>query len=89
MRRKVTFVVGFGVGYVLGARAGRGQYDSIVRTVRRAMDHPAVQSTAGMLRAQAANALHSAKHRLGVTGGFTGEARWRRYDEPAVSERRP
>ncbi len=33
MRRRILFVIGLAVGYVLGARAGRSAYDSIVDRV--------------------------------------------------------
>jgi hypothetical protein len=45
-------LLGAAVGYVLGARAGRGRYDQIVRTYRRLADHPAVQGAAGIVRAK-------------------------------------
>jgi hypothetical protein len=45
-------VFGVAVGYVLGARAGRGRYDQIVRTYRALADHPAVQGAAGIARAK-------------------------------------
>jgi hypothetical protein len=43
---------GAAVGYVLGARAGRGRYDQIVRLYRSLADHPAVQGAAGIVRAK-------------------------------------
>ncbi|PPK69151.1 hypothetical protein V5P93_001526 [Actinokineospora auranticolor] len=46
------FLVGAGVGYVLGAKAGRGRYEQILRTYRRIVDHPAVQGAAGIARAK-------------------------------------
>ncbi|MGQ0839613.1 hypothetical protein [Actinokineospora sp.] len=46
------FLVGAGVGYILGAKAGRGRYDQIVRTYRKIVDHPAVQGAAGIARAK-------------------------------------
>jgi hypothetical protein len=51
--RKVILAMGFAVGYVLGTRAGRQRYEQIARMARRVMDHPTVQSTAGILGAQA------------------------------------
>jgi hypothetical protein len=45
-------LLGAAIGYVLGARAGRGRYDQIVRTYRRLADHPAVQGAAGIVRAK-------------------------------------
>jgi hypothetical protein len=47
-----AFVLGAAVGYVLGAKAGRGRYDQIMRTYRRIADHPAVQGAAGVARAK-------------------------------------
>jgi hypothetical protein len=61
MRYKATFLVGFGVGYVLGARAGRERYEAIARTTRRLLENPAVQETAGVLQAQAAGFVDDAR----------------------------
>lgn len=47
-----TFLLGAIAGYVLGARAGRGRYEQIVRTYRKVADHPAVQGAAGVARAK-------------------------------------
>jgi hypothetical protein len=47
-----AFILGAAVGYVLGAKAGRGRYDQIMRTYRRIADHPAVQGAAGIARAK-------------------------------------
>jgi len=47
-----AFVLGAAVGYVLGAKAGRGRYDQIMRTYRKLADHPAVQGAAGIARAK-------------------------------------
>ena len=43
MRGKILLVVGLGVGYVLGARAGRGRYDEIVAKVQGIWNDPRVQ----------------------------------------------
>src|ERR1700709_412946 len=40
MRGKILLVVGLGVGYVLGARAGRGRYDEIKRTAQKFWNDP-------------------------------------------------
>jgi hypothetical protein len=47
-----AFILGAAIGYVLGAKAGRGRYDQIMRTYRRIADHPAVQGAAGVARAK-------------------------------------
>jgi hypothetical protein len=47
-----VFLFGLAVGYVLGARAGRGRYDQIMRAYHAVVEHPAVQSAAGVARAK-------------------------------------
>ena len=44
--RKLLMVVAGGVGYVLGARAGRERYEQIKRTATRVKDDPRVQEKA-------------------------------------------
>ena len=71
MRYKATFFVGFGVGYVLGARAGRERYEAIARTTRRLLENPAVQETAGVLQAQAVSLVDDARRAAaGAIGGL-------------------
>ena len=62
---KLSFLAGFGAGYVLGARAGRERYEQIRRTWNSAKDDPRLQSVAGMVQARADAAVDSAKSRLG------------------------
>lgn len=57
MRYLVSFLAGFGVGYVLGSRAGRTRYDELKRTARRIADSPSAQGLAGMADAQARSIL--------------------------------
>jgi hypothetical protein len=49
---KLSFLVGAAVGYVLGARAGRERYETIVAWSRKVAGSQTFQSTAGVLRAQ-------------------------------------
>jgi hypothetical protein len=67
MRNKLIFLAGFGVGYVLGARAGRERYEQLARTARKVRENPTVQETAGILQAQAGGLVTSAKDTLGHT----------------------
>jgi hypothetical protein len=53
MRIRAVFGLGFAAGYVLGARAGRERYESLVRTFRAVKERPAVQGAAGIVAAQA------------------------------------
>lgn len=43
MKGKILFVVGLGVGYVLGARAGRERYEQIRKAAQNVWNQPAVQ----------------------------------------------
>lgn len=43
MRGRVLLVVGLGVGYVLGTRAGRGRYDQIKLQAQKLWHDPRVQ----------------------------------------------
>ena len=62
---KLSFLAGFGVGYVLGARAGRERYEQIVRAWDHAKDDPRLQSLAGMAQARADDVLSSVKSKMG------------------------
>lgn len=50
-------LLGAGLGYVLGSRAGRERYEQIKRWSARAADHPAVQGAAGFVQAKISQAL--------------------------------
>jgi hypothetical protein len=61
MTGKLTLAVGFAAGYVLGSRAGRERYEQIVGMSRAFWSNPTVQSTAGVLQAQATDLVQKAK----------------------------
>ncbi|MFD9124741.1 hypothetical protein [Kitasatospora sp. NPDC059571] len=50
---KVTFVVGLGLGYILGTRAGRQRYEQIARAAQKVSQNPRVQDAAGKAKQQA------------------------------------
>ena len=62
---KLTFLAGFGAGYVLGARAGRERYEQIRRAWEHAKDDPRLQSIAGMAQAKADDAVSSLRSKMG------------------------
>lgn len=62
---KLPFLIGFGAGYVLGARAGRERYEQIRRAWSQAKDDPRLQSVAGMAQARADDVLASVKTKMG------------------------
>ena len=72
MRYRFVFFTGLGIGFVLGARAGRERYEQMRKLARKAADSPAVQQAAGALQAQAAS---YAKAAGGKVAGRAGAAR--------------
>jgi hypothetical protein len=62
---KLSFLAGFGAGYVLGAKAGRERYEQIRRAWEHAKDDPRLQSAAGLAQARADAAFSSIKERMG------------------------
>ena len=43
MRYRATFIVGFAIGYVVGARAGRERYEQIKQASQKVAENPAVR----------------------------------------------
>ena len=72
MRYRFVFFTGLGIGFVLGAKAGRERYEQMRKLARKAADSPAVQQAAGALQAQAAS---YAKAAGGKVAGRAGAAR--------------
>ena len=53
MRYRATFIVGFAVGFIAGARAGRERYDQIVKYSKQVAESPAVQKATSTVAAKA------------------------------------
>jgi hypothetical protein len=53
MRHKAFFITGFAVGFMVGARSGRGTYDKIVAYGQQVAAHPKVQQAAGAAQSKA------------------------------------
>ena len=64
MEGKLALAAGFAAGYVLGSRAGRQRYEEIVAKARQLGSSQTVQSTAGVLQAQANDLVSKAKHTI-------------------------
>ena len=62
---KLSFVLGLGVGYVLGSKAGRQRYEQLLRSWRQVRENPAVQEAAGLVQARAENVVGAVKSRIG------------------------
>jgi hypothetical protein len=69
---KLSFLIGAAVGYVFGARAGRERYETIVATARKFSGSQTVQSTAGVLQAQADDLVGRARQEIGRLRAHSG-----------------
>jgi hypothetical protein len=61
---RVSLGLGFGVGYVLGARAGRARYEQIKQAAAGVMGRPEVQQTLEQVRAAAPAPLQGSIDKL-------------------------
>lgn len=59
--RKITLLVGFGAGYVLGAQAGRERYEQIVELATKTRQRPEVQHAAEAVHDKAVSLEEKAK----------------------------
>ncbi len=64
---KLSFLAGAAARYVLGARAGRERYETIVSVARKFAGSQTVQSTAGVLQAKVDDFAGKARGALGST----------------------
>ena len=60
MRYKATFIAGFAVGFLAGARSGRGTYDKIVRAGQKVAGNPKVQQATSAAQSKAAEVAKTA-----------------------------
>jgi hypothetical protein len=72
---KVTLGLGFGVGYVLGARAGKDRYQQIVQAAQGFLGRPEVQQTIEKARDAAPAPLQGSIDKLteAASGGQSGQ----------------
>jgi len=93
MRFKAGLVVGLGVGYVLGARAGRERYEQLRRSWDQLMGSPTVQRAAGRTKAmagdQARRSLYAVQHGVERAGSAVKERLGKESDEDSASESWP
>ena len=61
MMKKLTLLVGFGAGYVLGAKAGTERYNEIVAKARELAGQPQVQQATATVQEKASGVADKAK----------------------------
>ncbi|RJF40504.1 YtxH domain-containing protein [Actinomyces sp. 2119] len=59
MATKIPFAIGMGVGYVLGARAGRAQYERIKAAAARVAEQPFVRQKIDTASARVSQAVRA------------------------------
>lgn len=64
---KISLLVGAGIGYVLGTRAGREQYDKMAAEARKVWRDPRVQDKAARAQHAADDAAHRAQDKVTST----------------------
>lgn len=65
--KKVSFLAGFGVGYVVGARAGRQRYEKLKSSAQHLWTSPKVQDTVSQAQDFAARKAPEVQHKVAET----------------------
>lgn len=77
MAGKLSFLVGFGAGYVLGARSGRERYEQIAQKAQQVWQDPRVQEKAGqaqhVVQEKAGQAGQVVKDKVTSAGSSNGD----------------
>ncbi|WP_197025824.1 hypothetical protein [Nocardioides sp. URHA0020] len=73
----MSFLIGLGAGYVLGARSGRERYEQIAQKAQQVWNNPRVQEKAGqaqqVAQEKAGQAGQLAKDKVGQAGSAVKE----------------
>ena len=64
MIKKLLFVAGAGVGYVLGTRAGRVKYDALVAKAQKVAHRPEVQEMTQAVKSEANRLYAEGRQRI-------------------------
>ena len=67
MRARITFLAGFAVGFVAGARAGRERYEQMVKLARKTAENPTVQQVTRAAGAKATELTKAAGQKAAQT----------------------
>jgi len=93
MRGRILLVIGFGVGYVLGAKAGRQRYEQIAGAADKVWNSPTVKKqrheVQHFVETQAPKLVEQAKGAAGDTMEKVGKRRGARRDDHTTDIARP
>ena len=62
--KKLSFLIGIGIGFLLGSRSGRGAYESVESKVREFMGQDQVQGTIDQVKTAAHDQIDNATDRV-------------------------
>jgi hypothetical protein len=65
MRGRLAFLVGFGAGYVLGAKAGTERYEQLRRLYGNVLQSKGIQKATGKAKDAASTGIETAKEKVG------------------------
>jgi hypothetical protein len=74
MKGKVTLLAGIGIGYVVGTRAGRQQYEKIKGQAKNVWSNPKVQDAASRAQSFAAEKAPEVQHKMTETASKVSHA---------------
>jgi hypothetical protein len=87
MRGKLMFAAGFGLGYVLGTRAGRERFDQITQKAKQFWQSDTVQEAAGAVQAKAERLYDSGKQMMTERAHRMREKNMHKRPQPESPER--
>ena len=87
MKSKVMFLIGLGLGYVLGTRAGRERYEQLRASAERLWTNPRVQTQVQRAEDYVRGAAPDVVERVETTAKkVAGQVRERRVKKPGAGE---
>ncbi len=84
MLKKLTLAVGFGAGYVLGAKAGQERYRQIEDKFREVAGMPAVQSATANVKDTATGVAETAKQKADQLSDKASKGKGAKDDEVVI-----
>ena len=73
MRGRLGALIGFGAGYVLGAKAGKERYEQLRRLYDNLVASPAVQEASAKAKEAVSGGLEQAKAKAPKVSGVIGD----------------